>query len=196
VNQKLIQNDRSDPTTPDMPKKFLQKIVPSHARIRSIKALHVLGDWIYDGNLWHINRYSASMAFFVGLFVAFIPTPGQSLIAATLAVLLRCNLPLSVGLVFLTNPVTMPPLFYLAYKIGALVVDAPIVAAEFELNTRWLRDSLGGMWRPFLLGCLICGLFFGSAGYVLVNQLWRWRVARQWQARKQKRANRAINGPD
>jgi uncharacterized protein len=179
-----------------MPKKFLQKIVPSHARIRSIKALHVLGDWIYDGNLWHINRYSASMAFFVGLFVAFIPTPGQSFIAATLAVLLRCNLPLSVGLVFLTNPVTMPPLFYVAYKIGALIIDVPVAATEFELNTRWLRSSLGSMWRPFLMGCLICGLFFGSVGYVLVNQLWRWRVARQWRARKRERANRALNDPD
>ena len=44
------------------------------------------------------------MAFFVGLFVAFMPIPGQTIAAAVLAVLLRCNLPLSVGLVFVTNP--------------------------------------------------------------------------------------------
>jgi uncharacterized protein len=178
-----------------MPKKFLRSIVPSPARIRSVKALRVLGDWVYASNLWHINRYSASMAFFVGLFVAFIPTPGQTLIAAVLAVLLRCNLPLSVGLVFLTNPVTMPPVFYMAYKIGALVINVPVSSLEFELSFHWLANSLGAIWQPFLLGCLICGLFFGSVSYVVVSQLWRWNVARQWQARKRKRAKRKLNDP-
>ena len=67
--------------------------------MREIKSLHLLGDWIYASNLWHINRYSASMAFFVGLFVAFMPIPGQMVLAAVLAVLFGCNLPLSVGLV-------------------------------------------------------------------------------------------------
>ncbi len=178
-----------------MPRKFFKKIVPSPARIRNVKALRILGDWVYDGNLWHINRYSASMAFFVGLFVAFIPTPGQTLIAAVLAVLLRCNLPLSVGLVFLTNPVTMPPIFYMAYKIGALIIDVPVSEMEFELSSHWLSNSLGAIWQPFLLGCLICGLFAGSLGYVVVSQLWRWHVARQWHARKRKRAARKLNDP-
>jgi uncharacterized protein (DUF2062 family) len=178
-----------------MPKKFLRSIVPSPARIRSVKALRILGDWVYASNLWHINRYSASMAFFVGLFAAFIPTPGQTVIAAVLAVLVRCNLPLSVGLVFLTNPVTMPPLFYMAYKIGALLINVPVSNLEFELSFHWWANSLGTIWQPFLLGCLICGLFFGSVGYVFVSQLWRWNVARQWQARKRKRANRKLNDP-
>ncbi len=161
-----------------------------------MKALRVLGDWIYDGNLWHINRYSASMAFFVGLFVAFVPTPGQTVMAAILAVLLRCNLPLSVGLVFLTNPITMPPVFYMAYKIGALIIDVPVSNMDFEISAHWLQNSLGAIWQPFLLGCLICGLFFGSLGYVIINQLWRWRVARQWHVRKRERAKRTLNDPD
>jgi uncharacterized protein len=178
-----------------MPRKFFKKIVPSPARIRDVKSLKILGDWVYDGNLWHINRYSASMAFFVGPFVAFIPTPGQTVIAAVLAVLLRCNLPLSVGLVFLTNPVTMPPIFYMAYKIGALIIDVPVSEMAFELSSDWLGNSLGAIWQPFLLGCLICGLFFGSVGYVFVSQLWRWNVARQWHARKRKRAAGKLNDP-
>jgi len=178
-----------------MPKDFLKTIVPSPAKIRSIKSLHMLGDWVYASNLWHINRYSASMAFLVGLFVAFIPAPGQVVMAATLAVLLRCNLPLSVGLVFLTNPVTMPPLFFMAYKIGALIVDVPVKDIAFEMSIDWLRSNLAAIWKPFLLGCLICGLFFGSLGYVTVSQLWRWRVARQWRARKRRRAARRISDP-
>lgn len=87
-----------------MPKKTLKSIMPSVARIREIKSLRFLGDWIYETNLWHINRYSASMAFFVGLFIAFMPIPGQMVVAALFALLLRCNLPLSICLVWVTNP--------------------------------------------------------------------------------------------
>ena len=98
--------------------------------MREIQSLRLLGDWIYATNLWHINRYSASMAFFVGLFVAFMPIPGQMLLAALLAVLLSCNLPLSVGLVWITNPVTMPAIFYMSYKVGALLIDVPVKEVE------------------------------------------------------------------
>jgi uncharacterized protein (DUF2062 family) len=177
-----------------MPKKFLRSVMPSPAKIRSIKGLHVLGDWVYASNLWHLNRYSASMAFLVGLFVAFLPIPGQSVVAAVGAVLLRCNLPLSVGLVFVTNPFTMPPLFFMAYKIGALIIGVPVEQMEFEFSSYWLGNSLNSVWKPFLLGCLICGLFFGCVGYVTVSQLWRLHVVRHWQRRKRLREKKT-NGP-
>ena len=170
-----------------MPKKTLKTITPSVERMRNIKSLRILGDWIYATNLWHINRYSSAMAFFVGLFVAFMPIPGQMVAAATLAVALRCNLPLSVGLVWITNPLTMPAIFYLAYKLGAMLIDVPLQPIEFELSFYWLTHSLKSIWQPFLLGCLLCGLFFGSLGYFIINLLWRMRVARMWRERKRRR---------
>jgi uncharacterized protein (DUF2062 family) len=173
-----------------MPKKALKSIMPSAARIREIKSLHSLGDWIYEPNLWHLNRYSASMAFFVGLFVAFIPIPGQMPVAALVAMLMRCNLPLSVCLVWITNPVTMPPLFFMAYRVGALLLDVPVSQMEFELSFAWLGSQLAHIWQPFLLGCLVCGLFFGCLGYFIISLLWRWRVSVQWKQRKRRRAGR------
>lgn len=178
-----------------MPKKTLKSIVPSPARMREIQSLRLLGDWIYATNLWHINRYSASMAFFVGLFVAFMPIPGQMLLAALLAVLLSCNLPLSVGLVWITNPVTMPAIFYMSYKVGALLIDVPVKEVEFELSIFWLTHSLSAIWKPFLLGCLVSGLFFGSLGYFVLSMLWRWRVAHHWHQRKRQRAQREFSDP-
>jgi len=181
-----------------MPKKTLKSILPTADRMRNIKSLHILGEWVYAGNLWHINRYSSSMAFFVGLFVAFMPIPGQMLAAAALAILFRCNLPLSVGLAWVTNPVTMPAIFYLAYRIGALIVEVPVQPVQFELSFYWLDHKLEEIWQPFLLGCFICGLFSGSLGYFVINLLWRWRVAHHWRARKKRRAAAAAlsSGPD
>lgn len=190
-----LRNDRSLSTSLDMPKKFLKRVVPSPVRIRQIKGLGVLGDWVYASNLWHLNRYSASMAMFVGLFVAFIPIPGQTLVAAALAVLMRCNLPLSVSLVFVTNPVTMPPIFYLAYQLGALIIDVPVKEVVLEVGFHWLTNGLANVWKPFLLGCLLCGLFFGSLGYFMMSLLWRWNVVRQWRARKRTREARKLNDP-
>lgn len=179
-----------------MPKETLKMITPSHARIKSIKALEVLGDWVYASNLWHINRYSASMAFFVGLFVAFMPIPGQMFVAALLAVLLRCNLPLSVGLVWITNPVTMAAIYFLAYKVGALIIDVPVKDIQFELTIHWLTTRMQAVWRPFLLGCLICGLFFGCLGYFIISLMWRWRVSYRWRQRKKRRsAAKAVSAP-
>jgi uncharacterized protein (DUF2062 family) len=172
-----------------MPRKALKYMMPSPARLRRSGSLDVLGEWVYASNLWHLNRYSASMAFFVGLFLAFIPIPGQMLLAALGAVLLRCNLPLSVGLVWITNPLTVPAIFYLAYKVGALVMDVPLKEIEFAMSIEWFETELLRVWRPLLAGCLICGLFFGSLGYFVVNVLWRVRVARQWKKRKKRRTH-------
>ena len=170
-----------------MPRKTLKMLMPSPARLRRSGQLALLGDWIFESNLWHINRYSVSMAFFIGLFLAFVPIPAQMLLAAPPAVVFRCNLPLSVGLVWITNPLTAPAIFYLAYSVGALLIDVPVSDLQFSFSFSWLRDQMEAVWRPLLLGCLICGLFFGSLGYFVINVLWRIMVVRKWRRRRRQR---------
>jgi uncharacterized protein (DUF2062 family) len=84
----------------------------SKVEIKGHKNLSFLGEKLHDPNLWHLNRRSVSAAFAIGLFAAWIPTPGQMVIAAIIALYFRANLPISVALVWITNPLTMPPMFY------------------------------------------------------------------------------------
>jgi uncharacterized protein (DUF2062 family) len=107
-----------------------------------------------------------------------------------LALWLRCNLPISVCLVWITNPLTMPALYFISYKVGALILNEPVTAMEFELSFDWLGSKLTDIWQPFLLGCLVCGLFCGSLGYFVVSMAWRWRVSVHWRERKRRRAAR------
>ena len=72
-------------------------------------------------------------------------------LAALGAVLLRCNLPLSVGLVWLTNPLTIPAIFYIAYQVGALVIDVPVKEVEFEISFEWLQTGLTMVWKPLVV---------------------------------------------
>ncbi len=170
-----------------MPKQIIKRFLPTPAKLRMIKSLAVLGEWIYQPNLWHINRYSASTAFFVGLFVAFIPLPSQMILASLLSVWLRCNLPLAIGLCWVTNPITMGPIFWFAYQLGALVMGVTAETDRFSISWEWLSSGLIAVWQPFLLGCLLCGFFFGSLGYFVVQGLWRWQVVQRWQTRREKR---------
>jgi len=140
-----------------------------------------------DPNLWHLNRHSASGAFGIGLFFAFWPVPFQMWLSAFAAIPLRVNLPLSVATVWLTNPLTMPPIFYGAYKVGAWVLGADVGEFEFQLSWEWLMGSINTIGPAFLLGCMICSVVFGSVGYATMNFLWRRSVIKSWQARRAKR---------
>jgi len=170
-----------------MPRKFFKKIVPDHHLIRNHKRLRVFGTLLHDPNLWHLNRRSVAGAFAIGLFTAFVPVPAQMVLAGAAAILARVNLPLSVALVWITNPLTMPPMFFGAYKLGAWLMGAQVQHFEFELSFAWLAGELGATWRPFLLGCLVAGALSGLVGYVTVRLLWRWHVVKAYQERRRRR---------
>ncbi len=161
--------------------------MPSPARLKRIRMLRYFGEGLYQPNLWHINRSSASRAFFLGLCLAFVPLPIQMLLAAVLAVRVRCNLPLAVALSWISNPLTIAPLFYFSYRVGAAVLGTPLLPLEFELSWQWISSSLVAVWQPFLLGCVICGFFFGSLGFFTIQMLWRWRAVQRWEARSLRR---------
>ncbi len=170
-----------------MPKRTLKRLMPTPRHIKQIRSLRFLGDWLYQPNLWHINRGSASRAFFVGLFLAFMPIPVQMLVAAILAVRVRCNLPLAVGLCWVSNPLTFAPLFYFAYRVGAAVLGTAPQTLEFDLSWEWLSTSMLAIWQPLLMGCLLCGFFFGSLGFFTIQLVWRWQAVQRWEARRLRR---------
>lgn len=172
-----------------MPRKTIQRLLPDPERIKSHKNLSLLGNWLQDPNIWHLNRNSVAAATFIGCFVAFIPLPGQMIIAAVLAIIFRANLPISVSLVWISNPFTMPPLFYMAYKIGAAVMSVDTEAFTPELSLDWIINGLANSLEPFLLGCLLCGLFFGLLGSTTVRWLWRRHTIKRWHNRRLNREN-------
>jgi len=168
--------------------------MPEHHVIRDHRNLRFLGQMLHHPHLWHLNRRSVAGAFSVGLFVAFVPVPFQMAIAAILAILFHTNLPISVMLVWVSNPVTIPALFYFAYWIGSRILDVPVRRVNFELSFDWLMTSLHTIWEPFLLGCFILGISCALLGNILMRVLWRMQVIRSWELRKARR-KLGNNGP-
>ncbi|WP_087017374.1 DUF2062 domain-containing protein [Thaumasiovibrio subtropicus] len=175
-----------------MPKKLIKRFIPSHEHIKRQKALSVFGSLLHNPNLWCLNRRSASGAFAVGLFMTFVPLPSQMIMAAGLAIAFGVNLPLSVTLVWISNPITMPIMFYLAYKVGAWLLNTPRHEFYFELSWSYLAEQMSILGPPFLLGCLVCGLLFALFGYFSIQWLWRYSVVRSWNKRRIRRLSLKI----
>jgi uncharacterized protein len=171
-----------------MAKRFIQKYLPSSHKVTEHRSLKWLGTILHDTNLWHLNRRSVASAFFVGIFVCFIPIPFQMVVAAALAIYFHCNLPISVSLVWLTNPLTMGPVFYITYRFGLLVMGLEHDTSQFEWSLDAMGNNLALIWQPFLLGSILSGLIFGALAYLGVRILWRLHIQRVWFKRKAFRA--------
>ncbi|SDS38288.1 hypothetical protein SAMN05216198_1826 [Halopseudomonas litoralis] len=170
-----------------MPRQLLKRYMPSPERIKRSKSLRFMGTILHDPNLWHITRHSVARAMATGLFVAMLPIPMQMLLSACIAVTARANLPMSIGLVWLTNPITMPPVFFMQYKIGTLLLGTPERSMPMELSITWLAAEIQHIWQPMLLGSLLSGIVLASIGYAGTLLYWRFWVARNWQRRKMRR---------
>ncbi|EKF75225.1 hypothetical protein A11A3_04575 [Alcanivorax hongdengensis A-11-3] len=168
-----------------MPKRIFRKYLPSPERFKDHKSLRFLGEVLSDPNLWHINRRSLAGAAFIGVFTGLLPIPMQMGVAALLAVRFHCNLPLSVILVWISNPITWVPIFYFTYRIGAWMLGLPPHGGE-GITVAWFVEQLVPLW----VGSLTCAVLFGALSYMAVKVAWRLAVIRSWQQRARRRFRR------
>ena len=171
-----------------MAKKLIKQYLPDPRKISENKYLQIFGKWLHIPNLWLLNRYSVATAFSIGLFSGYLPIPGHMVAAAFLAILFRANLPLSVLLVWYSNPFTIPPQFYLAYKLGAWILQIPHKPFHFEISMEWLMSELHTFAIPLFLGSLILGLVLAIIGNISIRLFWRYSVSRDWKNRAQMRS--------
>lgn len=170
-----------------MPRKILRRYIPSSSKVKEMPALQFLGGLLHDPNLFHLNRHSVSVAVFIGILVAFLPTLGQMPLAALLALILRANLPLAVVLCWITNPLTIAPMFYITYEIGRWILQTPPVQFTIQLNWAWFTNEFPHIWKPLLLGSVLTGIVLGCLGYLTMQAFWYWHVMHNWEKRRKKR---------
>ncbi|MBR9727023.1 DUF2062 domain-containing protein [Shewanella intestini] len=166
-----------------MPKKFIEKYMPKPEVLKQHKYLKVFGQLLNKPNLWALNRKSAPGAFAIGLFAAWMPMPFQMVLAAALAIFFNVNIPVSVALVWLTNPLTMPFMFYGAYLLGAKILGTPAQEFQFQISWAWIEASLSTIGPPFILGCAVLGVICAIAGYFIIANLWKYSILFKWQKR-------------
>jgi|TARA_B100000767_G_scaffold271349_1_gene296804 hypothetical protein len=166
-----------------MPKKIIKRMMPDHQTIKDNKYLKVFGNLLHNANLWHMNRHSVAKGFAIGLFFAFIPVPFQMVLAAGVAIFIHANLPLAIALVWITNPLTMPFIFYACYIVGTWALAEPEQDFAFQANWQWVIDSLSTIGPAFLVGCGILAVISAILGYFIIQGLWRYQAVKAWRNR-------------
>ena len=178
-----------------MPRKFFKRYLPSHATVHENRYVARFGSWLHHHNLWHLHRRSVAGGFAVGMFAGLIPgsNPVQFTAAALLAIAFRVNLPIAVIVTLYSNPFTVVPLYYMAFKLGqlALMDTSAAIPDAFGLEGKgfaeWLPAALHwltSVGKPLLIGLPLLALLLAAIGYVFVRIAWRWYAIRKWRRRK------------
>ena len=175
-------------------RRFLKKYLPDPSAITDNRWLRPFRSSLLHPRLWHLNRHSAAGAVAAGLFCGLIPGPLQMLGAAVCALVFRTNLPLAMLVTLYTNPLTLPPLYIVAYEIGRRLVDGQDVGwppgftpdamlAWAEAMQTWMMAAA----KPLALGLVVLASSLALSGYFLTYLLWRLYLVKAWRQRRQRR---------
>ena len=125
-----------------------------------------------DRVYWAGDRQSFARAGFLGMFCMMLPVPFQMVIGTLLAYYLRANIPLATALAWITNPLTMWPIWYGGYKFGTWVFGTPDLYAQsngIAIGSEvWFNEVFPLIWQPFFFGNILLGLLIGTVAYVFI----------------------------
>lgn len=172
---------------------WLKKHIPTRESIHRYRLLRPFAPHLGNPALWRLTRRSVPRAVALGLFVGVIIPFLHTVIAAILAIPVRANVAISAAFTLVINPLTIPPLYYAAYRIGSweLHHDASIVnpaaaerfSSELSRFLFWIHEASG----PIALGVLSIAVTAGVVGYLAASVAWTWWLRSKLRQRRQAR---------
>lgn len=181
-----------------VPKKHLKNLLPTPEKILESRTLRLFAPYLADPRFWHFNRHSLNKAVYIGVLSAFFPLPGQMLLALIGALIFRANVPMALGLTWITNPLTSLPIFYAGYYVGAKILDVPMI--RLRVIGRMISDF--SLWvlsdgaNPFItyrgtvsiaafcVGLTILAIFTSIVCGLAFKAIWRYKTIVGWQKRQ------------
>ncbi|HRK39169.1 MAG TPA: DUF2062 domain-containing protein [Burkholderiaceae bacterium] len=183
---------------------------PTQESLQGNRWLGWLGPRLFHPNLWRPRRKTLATGLAIGVFFGFLIPLAQIPASAVLATVLRANLPAAMASTLVTNPVTFGPVYYVAYKLGVVLVgpaDAPAKASpvqppgaadtsvsypppgpvaesgggESSWSVFW--GYITGVGKPLAVGLVIFAICGSALVYCVANRLWVMQVRRKRRQR-------------
>lgn len=155
-------------------KATLKKYSPKRENVN----LGWLNKHLTDPELWKWNKKSIAKGLAIGLFCAFLPVPIHILLAGILAVTFSANLLLSLLVVWVNNPITIVPIFYFTYKLGASIIGVEM-DPEFEFSFGYLMDNFWSATLALWIGGLITSAVASTLGYFSVISIYKYKALKR-----------------
>jgi uncharacterized protein (DUF2062 family) len=176
--------------------RWTDRLQPAVDRITGNPTVQRYFPALADPDLWHLNRRSAARAVAVGLFCGLIPGPLQVVGAIACCLAIRANFPLSVVTTLYTNPLTIVPLYVVAYEYGRVFFPEAPPAIAWSLPAHaglvdWfpaLVDWMKALGKPLAAGLVMLALTLAGVGWAVVRLLWRCHAVHAWRRRARSRA--------
>ena len=145
------------------------------------------------------SPHSIALGVAIGTFIGLTPTVGiQMLLVLSLAFLCRplfqFNRVAAVMAVYVSNPLTIVPLYFAEYKLGTFFVQGDVITrARFEqllvgtdFSSRWqvLLDLFIDVGWPLVIGTTIVSVCGGMMAYPTTRMLIHWYHTRGRQTRQ------------
>jgi len=167
--------------------------LPTRETIDSYRLLRPFAHRLRRPDLWHLNHRSVPRGVALGLGVGIVIPFMHVVLAALLAIPARANVWVAGACTLLVNPLTIPPMYYAAYKIGSweLRHDAPgpdpqmarEASSELARMLFWLHHASG----PIAIGIATLAVSAAILGYAVSSIAWRLWVRSKWRRRRHRR---------
>ena len=139
-----------------------------------------------------INRRSVTRGITIGLFWGFIPMPMQMLAVIMSTPIFKFNVPIAISMVWLSNPFTMPPMYYMEYLTGNFILGQEGIH-DIELTVDWFKANLGDIFIPLYVGTAFYSIIVTGIIYLILNRWWVHSVQIEKEEKLAHRKQREIN---
>ncbi len=153
--------------------RFLQSWLPSREQAHSWLEHHpwIAGALERTGCL-HIHRRTLARGGAVGVFVGLTPTVGmQTVLMLIGCIAIRGNFPAAFVVSWVSNPITLGPLYFAFNNLGEAVFGG-IIGPEITISDRADEAAVGLLY--LILGSLLIAGPLAIAAYVIF--IWGWRL--------------------
>jgi uncharacterized protein len=161
--------------------------MPTRESMEQSRLLRPVAHRVLAPELWRFTRRSVPRGVALGMVTGVLAPVAQIPISALLALPLRANIPAAALTTFITNPVTTPMIWALAYWIGrwALRFDhvVPGQPVRDAATSGWMQWLMSDAAPAIAVGLLIVTVVLAVGGYLLSALGWRLWIARKWSRR-------------
>jgi uncharacterized protein len=143
-----------------------------HPRLRHRRWWQVVTKPISNRALWIPCRDTVAAGLAIGLFFAMIPMPFQMVPSAILSMRAKANVPFAMAACWITNPITMGPVFLGQYWLGTWFIHTLGVKMPEFLSKASFHDvpKIGDVNAAcFILGVIASAVICALLAYPIVH---------------------------